>query len=52
MSKDCLKKIGSTEYGRPASMQVPRRSAAPEEPTGDMIEDVVNKWVHCWQPQK
>ena len=43
MSKDCPKKIGSTEYGRLAPTQVPRRSAAPEEPTGDMIEDVVNK---------
>jgi hypothetical protein len=43
MSRECPKKIGSAEYGRLAPMQIPGRSAAPEEPTEDTIKDVVNK---------
>jgi hypothetical protein len=43
MSRECSKKIGSAKYGRPAPTYVPRRSAALEEPTKEMIEDIVNK---------
>ena len=43
MSRECPKKIGSAKYGRPAPTNVPERSAAPEEPTRETIEDIVNK---------
>jgi len=43
MSKECPKRNRSAEYGRPAPTSVPGRSGAPEEPTEDTIEDIVNK---------
>jgi hypothetical protein len=43
MSRECPKKNRSAEYGRPAPTNVPGRSAAPEEPTEETIEDIVNK---------
>jgi hypothetical protein len=43
MSRECPKKNGSAEYGRPAPTNVSGRSAAPEEPTKETIEDTVNK---------
>jgi len=52
ISRDCPRKAGSTEYGRPAPTQAPESSATTEKPKEDRVKELIRETAAILTTQK